>query len=590
MNQNARLAVQEALQDLGYYQGPIDGVLGGATRQAIASYQRASGEPATGVLTPGQLRRLTADKPSADEGGATRVGPGNRLQPEEPLANDSVAKGAVQSQVPARSGERAAQVPGDAANLSRQLGLPALNGRIQLLQGSHPPQTILRFENFFKLLSLSNNPALIENPTFTHQFLSLLAPNERSRYYGPRIFTGPSGLTSHGEPTWLGRDQFEQEDARRRFLDENRDRILSLVPRLPLQVVLVKEIPVGQYDQQSQSFQIGDPRRPGSRIELWPSIPGPIDTIVGTLTGTGNVQINEPMTLPNTLKMPEASARQLLTRIRQSGPLRVVINFEFETVRSSRGRDLEIITNLVDYKFFVGNQEIEHERPTDTPVAEESNGGRSVQANLPPPEVPRRASGTFDILGMRLGQDVEEALAIIKTEFGDYQVAHRDGDLNDPGVPRFRQVDIAKDGVLEERIFLGFHPEDRKLVVVKRSAPPVPSNLGPESYEDLIRKKYGNADHLMFSTSGVWAVDRAIKPKLRDNNRCYATIGNTFEHSSFRTDFVSQQCGEIFQTYFFAGRGYGYLLFDSNSIVERRIKNPVKAPPPEQPSGTRSKI
>jgi len=464
-----------------------------------------------------------------------------------------------------------------------------LNGRIQLLQGSQPAQTIERFENLFKLLSLSNNPALLENPSFTHQFLSLLGPNERGRYYGRQTITGPSGIRSPGNLTWLGRDQFEQDDARRRFLDENRARILSLVPRLPLQVVLVKDIPVGPYDEQSQSFQIGDPRRPGSRIELWPPIPGPYDTIVGTVTGTGNVQINEPMTVPQKLKMPAASARQLLARIRQAGPLRIVINFEFDTVRSSRGRDLEIITNLVDYKFVVGDQDVEFDRSTETPVAGGGNAGQGVQAPLPVPEKPRRASGAFDILGIRLGQDVEDALAIIKTEFGDYQVAHRDGDLNDPGVPRFRQVDVAKNGTLEERFFLGFHPEDRKLVVVKRSVPPVSSKLGPEAYKDLIQKKYGTAD-LMNNTNGVWADDRTIKPRLRDNSKCYAVIGDTFEANTFRTDFVSQQCGEIFQTYFFSGLGYGYLIFDSNLIVERRIKNPVKPVAPEQPGGTRSRL
>jgi hypothetical protein len=42
--------VQGALQQLGYYQGPIDGVLGPATQEAIERYQRDHGLPATGGI------------------------------------------------------------------------------------------------------------------------------------------------------------------------------------------------------------------------------------------------------------------------------------------------------------------------------------------------------------------------------------------------------------------------------------------------------------------------------------------------------------------------------------------------------------
>lgn len=45
------LFVQQALRRGGYYFGPLDGALGGVTRQAIRDYQRDSGMPPTGRLT-----------------------------------------------------------------------------------------------------------------------------------------------------------------------------------------------------------------------------------------------------------------------------------------------------------------------------------------------------------------------------------------------------------------------------------------------------------------------------------------------------------------------------------------------------------
>jgi Putative peptidoglycan binding domain len=50
--------VQEALEQQGYYQGPIDGVVGPGTQAAIAAYQQANGLPVTGSITAGLLQSL----------------------------------------------------------------------------------------------------------------------------------------------------------------------------------------------------------------------------------------------------------------------------------------------------------------------------------------------------------------------------------------------------------------------------------------------------------------------------------------------------------------------------------------------------
>jgi hypothetical protein len=50
--------VQSALSREGYYDGPIDGKLGGATRQALRRYQRDHGLDVTGGITSGVIRAL----------------------------------------------------------------------------------------------------------------------------------------------------------------------------------------------------------------------------------------------------------------------------------------------------------------------------------------------------------------------------------------------------------------------------------------------------------------------------------------------------------------------------------------------------
>jgi Putative peptidoglycan binding domain len=51
-------AVQTKLTQLGYYHGPIDGVIGPGTQKSIKSFQQAEGQPVTGLINPGLLKAL----------------------------------------------------------------------------------------------------------------------------------------------------------------------------------------------------------------------------------------------------------------------------------------------------------------------------------------------------------------------------------------------------------------------------------------------------------------------------------------------------------------------------------------------------
>jgi len=54
--------VQRALRDLGYEPGPVDGVVGPRTREALVKYQRSEKIAVTGRLDPETMVRLDIQK------------------------------------------------------------------------------------------------------------------------------------------------------------------------------------------------------------------------------------------------------------------------------------------------------------------------------------------------------------------------------------------------------------------------------------------------------------------------------------------------------------------------------------------------
>jgi hypothetical protein len=58
-------ATQEQLAQLGYYNGPVDGIFGPTTRDAVAKYQTANQLSVTGSLSPDTLQSLGLPQPAA---------------------------------------------------------------------------------------------------------------------------------------------------------------------------------------------------------------------------------------------------------------------------------------------------------------------------------------------------------------------------------------------------------------------------------------------------------------------------------------------------------------------------------------------
>ncbi len=64
LNKTQAMWVQAGLQNVGFYNGAIDGAIGGGTRASIRQYQAAIGEEATGALTGKQINDLVALSPT----------------------------------------------------------------------------------------------------------------------------------------------------------------------------------------------------------------------------------------------------------------------------------------------------------------------------------------------------------------------------------------------------------------------------------------------------------------------------------------------------------------------------------------------
>jgi hypothetical protein len=65
---------EQRLSDLGYWTGPVDGVMDEGSRQALIAFQKVEGRRRTGRLTPEELRGLqTAKRPPARESGYAHI-------------------------------------------------------------------------------------------------------------------------------------------------------------------------------------------------------------------------------------------------------------------------------------------------------------------------------------------------------------------------------------------------------------------------------------------------------------------------------------------------------------------------------------
>jgi hypothetical protein len=165
--------------------------------------------------------------------------------------------------------EPAGQARGKSDTLAA-IGLPVVNGIVDFRFGGamlsdREKETGRAIVRLALLLALRENPSLIDDPANTISFVKLL-PDELAKRYVDKIRLIISPHQTYDENEWhiadgsqigwRGRDEFERRDTRDRFLREQKDRILALVPELPIEVAFDQGLGLGEYDSSTESFPI----------------------------------------------------------------------------------------------------------------------------------------------------------------------------------------------------------------------------------------------------------------------------------------------------------------------------------------------
>lgn len=152
------------------------------------------------------------------------------------------------------------RAPGRSASLTA-IGLPVVNGIVDFRFAgaslSDQKKTEQAVARLTLLLALRANPSLIDHPDKTINFLKILPDDLGNRYLSNLAIDARQRGTDYlAEKDWRGRDEFERQDTRNRFLREQRDRILALVPEPPIEVSFDQRFSPRDYNPSTQSFPI----------------------------------------------------------------------------------------------------------------------------------------------------------------------------------------------------------------------------------------------------------------------------------------------------------------------------------------------
>jgi len=86
--------VQQALKDKGYDPGPVDGVMGAKTKEALKSFQNASNLPATGSLNAQTADKLGVQSSAAGSGSSSSPSSSGSMRSRDNMKSSDTTKGA----------------------------------------------------------------------------------------------------------------------------------------------------------------------------------------------------------------------------------------------------------------------------------------------------------------------------------------------------------------------------------------------------------------------------------------------------------------------------------------------------------------
>jgi hypothetical protein len=238
----------------------------------------------------------------------------------------------------------------------------------------------------------------------------------------------------------------------------------------------------------------------------------------------------------------------------------------------------------------VGGQKTLALELTPVAVGSESRAARQTALTTAPP--PPKAY-QYDILGVRLGTNVDDALKTLTAAFPEFETASADVEnREDPAFPRFIQLDIGKAGIVHERFFLAYDPRDRSLFFLKRAYGPAQKYTEDRQFNaqlsELVTGKYGREDHSVSGIVRAWMSDPVHKARIARSPGCYGYVGTYFDAGYFQSNFLTDRCGETLLVQQAAGRA-AYLLYDSTKVLDMRQQG-TRPPPAPVVGGTTSRL
>ena len=262
------------LNELGYDAGPVDGVAGRRTVEALNAFRRNNGLAATDGIDQRSLATLRSiHAGTASRGELVSTPPIDYAQSKPPLQYGQPDIGSQAHGYPA--GSPTTSQPSDT--------LLAMDTGTQASVSTPPLATTAPSENsqLTDLRRLSSLPSWLRSVEFAyHQGLPIATPETTSHIINlmgmatrppdagecnlirDLLFTkeatqayinksGPMGC-------WVGQDEFQTKDSRRAFYERYREPLRQIAPRTPFRMVFVGQNSLGEFDAGIGGFRLKD--------------------------------------------------------------------------------------------------------------------------------------------------------------------------------------------------------------------------------------------------------------------------------------------------------------------------------------------
>jgi len=218
--------VQAILNSLGYDAGPVDGVFGRKTRQALNSFERDRGLSQSASVNQATIQMLAQATQNA-----ARTAPPDQGQNAAPARLPGV-------QAVASDNLQGLKAPPDGVNawdIGAVDGLPAFTNDQQLAA-------------LIDLIVLGQVPDTLERNECA--LMTLFFTREAREPYSELHNCASADLV------WRGSDEFARSDMRHRFYAEQVPQLTAVAPKLPLSVVIVDDIRLDEFNATTSSFPL----------------------------------------------------------------------------------------------------------------------------------------------------------------------------------------------------------------------------------------------------------------------------------------------------------------------------------------------